>query len=226
MVDIAGVAPESLQVPLPEGKPTRKLSDKPAAVRARKARAAKKAGQPGGSSRTQRAPSRARGARSLRVEIGALLTMANTAVIMSPLGTRPVAAITDPSFPLERIERIGDELDAAEIDALASALDAQCRRSPRFRKLIEGMLTAGAGGALVTVIGMIAARRLARHGVLPPMLDPMLGLALSSDGLGALADMAPATPPKPEPDPVTGEREPIPLDFDTIEGGLPLGMEP
>jgi len=214
---------EALQVAIPKGK-GRKLSDHPRAVQARDQRARSKGDAPGKptSKRAQRAPTRARGARSLRPEIGALLVMVNTAIIMSPLGTRPIEAIADSSVPTQRL---GDELDAAEIDALAGAIDAQCRRSPRFRHIIEGMLTAGSGGALVTIVGMIAARRAARHGILPPMLDPMLGMAMSGEGIGMLANMEPPTP-APAPDPVTGEREPIPLDFDTIDGGLPLGMEP
>jgi hypothetical protein len=216
----AAIDTDSLQQAIPKGKPGRKLSDHPRAVQARAQRAAKRAQGP---QKAPRKPStRARGSKSLRPEIGALLTMANALVVMSPVGTRPVEAITDPNV---ETERLGYELDAAEIDALAGAIDAQCRRSPRFRKVVEGMLTASAGGALVTVVGMIAARRMARAGILPPMLDPMLGLALSGDNLGALMNVEVSTP-TPEPDPVTGERQPIPLDFDNIDGGMPLGMEP
>lgn len=169
----------------------------------------------------RRASARPRGPRSLRPEIAALLTMVNAAIVLSPLGTRPVEAITDPNvIP----ERVGDELDAAEIDALAAAIDAQCRRSPRFRKYVESVLGAGSGGALVTVVGMIAARRAARHGILPPMLDPMLGLALGSDGIGALANMEPPRETPTGPDPETGETapKPLPYDFDSDT----LGMEP
>jgi hypothetical protein len=162
------------------------------------------------------------GPKSLRAEIGAFLMMANSLVIMSPIGTRPVEAITDPNV---MPERIGDELDAAEIDALAGALDAQCRRSPRFRKYVESVLGAGSGGALVTVLGIIAARRASRHGIAPPMLDPMLGMMLAGDGISALTDMPPA--PDRSPDPDTGETPPVRgIDFDTNDGGAPLGMEP
>lgn len=165
----------------------------------------------------KRTASRPRGPRSLQPEIAALLTMVNAAIVLSPLGTRPVEAIADPSI---MPERIGDELDAVEIAALASAIDAQCRRSPRFRKYVESVLTAGSGGALVTVVGMIAARRAARHGILPPMLDPMLGMAMGSDGLSALANMEP--PPTTEPDPETGETppKPLPFDYDTDGGAM------
>lgn len=171
-------------------------------------------------------PRRPSGPRSLRPEIGAFLMLVNSALIMSPIGTRPVQAITDPTVTPERI---GYELDAAEIDALASALDAQCKRSPRFRKYVETMLSAGSGGALVTVVGIIAARRASRAGILPPMLDPMLGLALAGDGIGALVNMEPPKEPAPMHDAETGETIPAPLpdagfSFDSIDGDM--GMEP
>lgn len=186
-----------LQEPVPVGKTGKPLSMKPSAVRARRARA--KAKERGGKPR--RAPQR-RTTRSLAPEIGAMLALVNGIVIASPLGTRPVQAITDPSV---MPERIGDELDAAEIAALSSAIDAQCRRSPRFRKVIEGMLGAASGGTLITVIGLIAARRAARHGLAPKEVDVMAGLVLSAD-VEALANMAPT--PDDKPDDVTGETPP------------------
>lgn len=164
-------------------------------------------------------PSRARGPKSLRPEIAALLTMANSILVMSPLGTRPLEAITDPTV---EPTRVGDELDAGEINALASAIDAQCQRSPRFRKYVETVLGAGSGGALITTLAMIATRRAARHGIAPPMLDPMLGMILNGDGIEALTSMQPPAP-QSVPDAVTGETDPRAFDY---EGGEPLGMEP
>lgn len=177
--------------------------------------------RPSGKRRTpaRRPASRARGPKSLRPEIAALLTMVNSVVVMSPLGTRPIEAIADPSI---LPERLGDELDAGEISALASAIDAQCQRSPRFRKYVESMLGVGSGGALITTLAMIATRRAARHGIAPPMLDPMLGMILNGEGMEALTSMQPPTP-EPEPDPVTGETDPRAVDFESIES---LGMEP
>jgi hypothetical protein len=159
-------------------------------------------------------PSTARKPKSLREPIAALLTMVNMALLMSPLGTRPIAATTDPNVVPERV---GDELDAAEISALAAALDMQCQRSPRFRSYVEGMLSVGSGGALITTLGIIATRRAARHGLAPAALDPMLGMALAGDNLDALVNMAPA--PDTTPDPETGETPPTPLPVDF------LGME-
>lgn len=164
----------------------------------------------------KRAP---RGPRSLRPEIGAALTMLNAVLIVSPLGTRPVEAIGDPAI---MPERIGDELDAAEIDALASAIDAQCKRSPRFRAYVESVLTVGSGGTLLTVLAIIAARRAARHGILPAQVDMIGGMALSSD-IGALANIEPV-PPSTAPDPDTGETPPKPLPFD-YEPGVGGAME-
>lgn len=190
------------QDPLPIDRDgQRVLSQDPINVKARAARAAKTVG---GSVRRRRKPTvRRAGPKSLAPEIGAFLSLVNGLVIVSPLGTRPVEAIADPNITPDRI---GDELDAAEITALASALDAQCRRSPRFRKYVESVLGAGSGGTLVTVIALIAARRAARHGMLPAHIDPMAGMILSAD-VGALASMVP-TPGTDEPDPDTGEIAP------------------
>jgi len=159
--------------------------------------------------RTARKPSAPRGPRSLRPELSAFLTLVNSAVVASPLGTRPVAAIYDPNI---QPERVGDELDAVEIDALARAIDTQCQRSPRFRKYVEGMLTVGAGGQLMTVVMMIAARRASRHGLISPAVDPMLGLMMGTGDLGALGDFAPAPPPDTTPDETTGETPPLVVD--------------
>lgn len=185
----------------PDG--TRKHPPRPAGNRR-----GRPAGKPGRRPTTRKA-------KSLREPIAALLTMVNMAVLMSPLGTRPMSATTDPSVTPERV---GDELDAAEINALATAIDLQCQRSPRFRKYVESMLGVGSGGALISTIGIIAVRRAARHGLAPAMLDPTLGIMLSGDDLDALFSMS-KTEPDTTPDPVTGETPPRPLDFD-------LGMEP
>lgn len=163
-----------------------------------------------GKPRTRRAAPR--GPRSLAPEIAGLLTLVNTVLIMSPLGTRPLEAMTDPNvIP----ERVGDELDDAEIAALAAAIDMQARRSPRFRKMIEGMLTAGAGGQLIGVLGIVAARRAARHGLAPAMLDPMLGGMLAGGGMAAAMSFVPT---EPTPEPTTDENVP---DRDAENGNLP-----
>lgn len=181
-------------------KPPRELSQSPAAIRARANRAnAKKSGA---RPTTRKATTRTRkGPTSLAPEIGAFLSLVNGALIVSPLGTRPIEAIDDPSVTPTKI---GDELDAVEINALASAIDAQCKRSPRFRKIVERFLGAGSGGTLVMVAGLIAARRAARHGILPREIDLQAGLILSAD-VSQLANMA---GPNPSTDPDTGETVP------------------
>lgn len=184
-------------LPLDARRNSRVLSSDPRNVAARKRRASKPKGAPKRRTTTAR-----RKPVSLAPEIGALLALVNGAIIASPLGTRPVQAITDPNIAAERI---GDELDGAEIAALASAIDAQCKRSPRFRKVVEGFLGAGSGGTLIAVVGLIAVRRMARHGVLPPHLDFTAGMVLSAD-VGALADMADAAVETTDPD--TGETVP------------------
>jgi hypothetical protein len=57
-----------------------------------------------------------------------------------------------------------DALDLAEMDALAEALDNQCKVSPTFRKYMERALGVASGGELIAVTGMILTRRMARHG--------------------------------------------------------------
>jgi hypothetical protein len=154
--------------------------------------------------------------RSLKPEISAFLTLANQLVLMSPLGTRPFLAATDPNIPAEKV---GDELDAAEIAALAAALDAQAMRSPRFRKYLERALGVGASGQLFGVLGIIAVRRAARHGIAPPLLDVALGAQLA----GMPIEEFPAPEPEHDatPDATTGEIAPDrSIDFDK------LGMEP
>lgn len=136
--------------------------------------------------------------RSLETQIGALLTTVNVVVMMVP----PLAP---------------DALDVAEITALAKAMDAQCKQSPRFRKYVEGMLAAGSGGQLLGVVAIIAARRASRHGMAPAEVDPMLGamLAGNTDAIGAT--YTPPTPPTNDPD--TGEQAPKPFDFEDTIGG-------
>lgn len=196
----------------PKSRVGRILSQSPAAKRAREFRANKKAsggstprpvGRPRGAKRST-AP-RSRAPKSLYPEIAATLTMANMLVTMSPVGSRP------PSEALPQ-GRVGDELDEPEITLLARALDSQCQRSPRFRRQVERMLGAGAGGQLVTVLGLIATRRAARHGIIPPQLDDALGAMMAGGDLAALGEFTPPDAPTVDatPDPETGEIAPDP----------------
>lgn len=190
----------------PEQKEARNAAD-----RQRRAAGGAKRGRPRG--RPSRTP------KSLYPEIAASLTLVNTIVSMTPLGpkyedtgaTRRVVQEDDTVVdePILRVVKIGDTLDEVEITQLAKALDTQCQRSPRFRRQVERILGASAGGQIFTVLGMIAVRRASRHGIAPAMLDPMIGAMLAGADLGALADFA----PQPDPnavDPETGERTPFP----------------
>lgn len=109
---------------------------------------------------------RPRASKSLETQIGATLVMVNL----------PIMAFAS-----------GDALDGPEIEALSKAIDAQCKISPTFRKYVAAALEVTAGGQLVGVIGIITARRFARHGVLLPReADAMLG-----GMLGSTSHMAP-----------------------------------
>lgn len=209
---------------LAQGPRPRTLSDTPAAKRARDLRASRKAaggvpgrkpGRPrkGGTPRTPRTP------KTLYPEIAALLTMVNTVVTMTPLGSKhePTGEITSfeiapgmvVPIPEMRQTTLGDELDTMEIAHLAKALDAQCQRSPRFKRYVEMVLGVGAGGGIIAIVGIIAARRAARHGIIDPSLDATFGTMLNGD-LSALSSFVPSGGIDETPDAVSGEQPPIP----------------
>lgn len=76
-----------------------------------------------------------------------------------------------------------DALDLAEMDALASGLDEQCKVNPTFRRWVERMLGVASGGQLLAVSGMILARRGARHGLFGTsgqVMDEGIGTQLTS----------------------------------------------
>lgn len=74
--------------------------------------------------------------------------------------------------------RPADALDAVEIATLVKAIDEQAKTSPRFRRGLESILSVTGGAGLLPVIGIIAARRLARHHVLPAPVDPLGSVVL------------------------------------------------
>lgn len=128
-------------------------------------------GRPPGSKTGSGAPSR----RSLEPQIAATLMAMNLAVMVIP--------------PVSR-----DALDEVEITALARALDAQAKQSPRFRRMLEGALAVTSGGQLLGVCMIIGARRAARHGVVPADMDRQLGNMLA---MGLAKN--PPQPPEPQP---------------------------
>lgn len=110
--------------------------------------------------RSEGKPGRRRG--SLKEPIGGMLVMLNLPVQMF--------------LPT-------DQLDMAEIEALATSIDEQCKTSPRFRKYVEQMLGVTSGGQLLAVAGMVAARRGARHGLFGPngqIVDTAIGQQLEA----------------------------------------------
>lgn len=101
---------------------------------------------------------------SLKAEIGGLIMSLNVLIMMVP----PIS---------------NDRLDIVEMEALAEALDDQCKRSDRFRKMMENALAGSAGASLLGVVGIISARRAARHrligGEQAPEIDQELGNLLA-----------------------------------------------
>lgn len=168
-------------------------------------------------SRTSRPSSPRRSSpKSLYPEIVAALTVTNTVLSLTPLGssyeatgainTIEVAPGLSVPMPELRLTKLGDELDDAEIMQLAVALDRQCQRSPRFRRYVELVLSGVSGGGILGIVAMIAARRAARHGIIDPSYDARLGAMLTGD-ISALASITP--PPDPNATiPETGEQPP------------------
>lgn len=77
-----------------------------------------------------------------------------------------------------------DALDDAEILALAKGMDEQAKRSPRFRRMIEGALAVSGAGGLIGVVALIAGRRLARHRAIDPAWDQRLEAMLRLQNTG------------------------------------------
>lgn len=101
--------------------------------------------------------------RNLTDEIGGYLTMLNLAFAFMP-------------DPLR-----GDALDAMEISALAKALNDYAQQNATVYKYLSTVLVQGGSLAnLAMVAGLIAARRLARHQVLPGDMDDRLAAMLAA----------------------------------------------
>jgi hypothetical protein len=107
-------------------------------------------------SASPRAPSN----RSLKSEISGMLMTINLVILMIP----PLRA---------------DQMDMVEIEALADALDEQCKKSIKFRRAMEAALGAGSGASLIGVVAIIGARRAARHNFIPNEADQQLGNLLA-----------------------------------------------
>lgn len=187
-------------------------------------------------SRAPRASARRGAPKTLYPEIAGMLGLLNTIAAVTPIGSvygdrrtaagdgtfgktshsamafidiGPINADGIPTLTDYGVQiKLGDELDSAEIELLAKAINAQAERSPRFRKAIERMLGVGAGGQLITAIGMIAARRAARHGLAPAYLDPAIGAMIAGGDLSALAGFTPTPDAETRND--GGELPPIP----------------
>jgi hypothetical protein len=56
-----------------------------------------------------------------------------------------------------------DALEHVEIEALAHAIDEECQRNDRFRKMVERALAVQGGTSLLLVVAAIAGRRVVRH---------------------------------------------------------------
>ena len=118
---------------------------------------------------------------SRKAKIGGMLTMFNMALQVTPLRS--------------------DALDPLEIEALAKALDEEARKNPTFAKYLDIALGVGGAGGIWSVLALIAMRRGARHGILPPMFDAQASMLLQ---LSAKTNVAPTTA-APDPIPFPSE---------------------
>ena len=105
---------------------------------------AKKRGRPAGSSSSGKTYAPRRSGVNLETSIGAFLVTIN--------------------MPLQMF-LAKDALDAAEIQALAHALNQECQRNARFRKYVEQALAVQGGTSLLLLVAAIAGRRVARHNI-------------------------------------------------------------
>lgn len=121
---------------------------------------------------------------NLKEQIGGMLVMLNVPLM---------------AFPFTR----NDALDARELELLTEAIDNQCKISPTFRKYVLAATSATQGGQMVSVVAIIAARRMARHEFLLPRevdtaLGSMLGavpnMPMTPDGPGYASDVASTVP--------------------------------
>lgn len=171
--------PPLTSVPLGQAPP----DERPSWQRLGRRKPGRKAGP--AAQRRERAPARPREATgapagrtgSLRVRIGGALAMLNMIALVIPATSR-------------------DALSPVEVDALAKGVDAQCQASPRFRRYVETALAASGASGLVGVIAMIAARRVARHGIVPEFIDGAIG-AMMGDTDTPVAVAAPVAAPGP-----------------------------
>lgn len=101
--------------------------------------------------------------KSLKVKIGAMLQLFNMTFFFLPDAFK------------------GDALDAAEIEALSDALDKQAQKSDFVYKTLDMVISGGDSAQLLWVVGIIAARRFARHGLIPAEIDAASGFLINMD---------------------------------------------
>lgn len=129
--------------------------------------ARKRGRKPGQTNGSSSGPSRARssGSRgSLQQQIGGLIFTFNIPLQMA----------------LPR-----DALDTTEVLALAKAIDDECQRNARFRKIVEQALAVQGGTSLLLVISAIVGRRVVRHDLIT-LPEEVGGNAGADAALGAV----------------------------------------
>jgi len=100
---------------------------------------------------------------SLKTKIGAMLQLFNMTFFFMPDAFK------------------GDALDMAEIEALSEALDKQAQKSDFVYKTLDMVISGGDSAQLLWVVGIIVARRAARHGLVPKEIDDASSFLINMD---------------------------------------------
>lgn len=99
--------------------------------------------------------------KSLKTQIGALLTLFNMTFFFLP------------------DEFKGDALTEEEIDLLSDALNKQAQKSPMLHKYLNMIVSGGDSAQLMWVVGIIAAKRLVNHNLLPQQIGSAANMLMT-----------------------------------------------
>jgi hypothetical protein len=136
----------------------------------------KRRGRPPKTDQSEPTPRRRTRRANLETRVGAFITRVNVVFQMA-------AAFVPAIHP-------DDPLAPYEIVALAKALTAQADKSPTFRRYLELAISTSDAADLVFVLGAIAVRRAANHGIVPQMIGTIASATLENpEALGSLLQM-------------------------------------
>lgn len=95
-----------------------------------------------------------------------------------------------------------DALDEAELEKAAEAINALAMKNDMLYGALTTVVSGSGTYEAILVLGLIGARRLARHGIIPEVIDPVAGALISMDmeelggmlpGMSDASDTEPST---------------------------------